>query len=135
MGHSGSLSSGDGLTDLEGSKINFLPRLAEVGNGDLKSLDGGRILFILVLDSSENEDKSVVEIAAGVVVSSFVDLAQLHPVVDFGIEELNSIGSTAHLLSGPRDKDVPVANLAAGVAMSCVFHPLHLLEFEVVVDG
>ena len=67
--------------------------------------------------------------------SSFVDLAQLHPVVDFGIEELNSIGSTAHLLSGPRYKDVPVADLAAGVAVSCVLHPLHLLEFEVVVDG
>lgn len=64
MGHSGSLSGGDGLADLEGSKINLLPRLAEVGHRDLESLDRGRVLLVLVLDSTENEDKSVVEVAA-----------------------------------------------------------------------
>lgn len=100
----------------------------------MKPFDGSRVFLILILDTAKNENKSVIEIAAGMVVSSFVDLAQLHPVIDFGVKKLNSIGSSTDLFSGSRNKDVSVSNLAARVTVSGILHPFHLFELEIVVD-
>ena len=69
------------------------------------------------------------------VMSSLVDLAQLHPIINFCIEKFNSIGRTTDLFPRSGNKDISVADLTARVTMSGVLHPFHFFEFEVVVDS
>ena len=63
---------------------------------------------------------------------TLIDLAQLHPVIDDGVINLNSLGCQINFLSGTRNHDIPIGNGHTTVTMPGIPHLLFLLKFEVV---
>jgi len=59
----------------------------------VESLNGGAVLLALVLNTTEDEEVLVRELARGVVVATLVEAGQIHPVVVGNIVELDSSGS------------------------------------------
>ena len=100
---------------------------------ELEPLDRVAVLLVRVLDAAKHVDELVTQVAARVVVATFLHLRQLHPLVDLRIVALDTLRSSFDLLARARHDDVSVHNLADGVAMASKRHSLFLLELQVVL--
>ena len=100
---------------------------------ELESLDRVAVLFVRVLDATKHVDELVAQVAARVVVATFLHLRQLHPLVDLRIVALNTLRSSIDLLARARHNDVSVHDLADRVAMAGILHPFFIKELQVVL--
>ena len=74
----------------------------------------------------------MVQVAAGMVVATFVDLGQLHPLIALGIVALDSLRGLVDFLAGTGDDDVAVKDLSNRMAMARKLHPFPLSELKIV---
>lgn len=133
LAHASTLSGGDRHLHLSLGEVHFFPLTAlEAVQVEGEALDGLGVLLVGVLDAAEHVDEAMVEMAAGVVMSSLIDSWELKPLIDGDVVELNAIGCIVYLLPGARDDDVSIEDGAAGVAMTGEVHSLLLQELEVV---
>lgn len=133
LAHSCALSRSDQRGSLNLLNIDSLPLVFEwVVDVVVVALNRGRVLFVRILNAAEHIYEFMVEVAARVVVPSFVDAWQLEPLINLNVVNLYSARSLVHFFPGARYDDVAIHNGAARVAMSCEIHPLFIEELQVV---
>lgn len=133
LAHTSTLSGCDHVVwVLAGVNNDSLPLEVEISERKLHSFKRCRILFISILNASKDVNKFVVEVCAGMVVSSFIDLGKLHPLVNFAIINFNSRLSLVNFFSRTWNHNVSISDCTARVAMSCEFHLFLFFELELV---
>lgn len=99
LAHSSTLASGDLSRDLDLVQVNSLPVLVlQIIQIELETLYRGRVLFVRVLDTTEDVNEFVIEMSTRVVVSTLIDSWKFEPFINIHIIELYSIGSILDLL-------------------------------------
>ena len=93
--------------------LDPFPFVVEIGVGKLHSFKRSRVLFVGILDSTENIYKFIIEIRTRMIMTPFINLRKLHPLVDFGIVNFNSALGLVDFLSRSGHQNVSVSYSAA----------------------
>jgi len=88
-------------------------------------LNGVAVLFARLGDSAENEDKSFVIGAAGVVVAAHIEVGDLEPKIQVDVVLLAPLESVVLFASGASHNQELVIEAADGVTVTGVLHVVH----------
>ena len=132
--HSSSLSSCDhAIKVTTWVNYNSFPFIVKVCQWKLHPFKWGRVLFICILDTSKYVYELVVEICAGVVVSSFIYLSEFHPFINLSIKDFYSGLGLIYFFSWPWYQNISISNWAARMTMSGKFHFLFIFKLKLEI--
>ena len=117
------------------SAVNDLPLHVKVVKRclDIKSLNIVEVLFVLILNSTEDIYILSIELATWVIVTTIAHISKLGPLVLYDVKKLNFVCSTLGILSGTCDDYVLISKCCHCMTMSWVGHFWLLLQVERVV--